>query len=313
MKELALRLLLVLVLGLAALGTAPAYLHFAVGAVAGFDGVREGRYVLGPLLSMLSVLAAFALWRVWLICGRLWRDGAYVNVSLRDRSYDAAGLGATVAAVIGFLAIAKAIHRADVVIFFGILLVPAAFTASIAFFVGAFAPRADAQSDAPASPSRSQLADLPGLVIGTAAGLLGVYFLVPRPRSGWGPCDFTVFYPLHSELWPVEPVMMFDNCATDAITLSIVSGVLSLICLAAGALAAAIGRNANAARGARAAAIVVAVVLTTLAIQRSDTPDAPYLGWLESFIAGALIVVGAGWLGFVGGIRGARWNPQRVG
>jgi hypothetical protein len=313
MKELALHLLLVLVLGLAALGTAPAYLHFAVGAVAGFDGVRDGRYFLGPLLSILSVLAAFALWRVWLICGRLWRDGAYINVSPRDRSYDAAGLAATVAAVIGFLAIAKAIYRADLVIFFGILLVPAAFIASVAFLMSAYAPRTTAQSDAPASTPRPQLADLPGLVIGVAAGLLGVYFLVPRPRSGWGVCDFTVFYPLHSELWPVEPVIMFDNCATDAITLTIVSGVLSLVCLAVGALAAAIGRNANAARGARAAAIVVAVVLAVLAVQRSDTPDAPYLGWMESFVAGALIVVGAGWLGFVGGIRGAGAGRRRAG
>jgi hypothetical protein len=34
---------------------------------------------------------------------------------------------------------------------------------------------------------------------------------------------------------------------------------------------------------------------------------------MESFVAGALIVVGAGWLGFVGGIRGAGAGRRRAG
>lgn len=308
MKRLALRALLMPVYGLAGLGTAAAYLHFIAGAIGGFDGIAKGRYFLGPVLSLLCVIAAFALWRVWLIGGRLWRYGVYTHASLKDRRYDAAGLAAAGAAFIGFVAIAKAIYRADEVTFFSVLLVPAACLAIIAFLWSTSEPSMPAagmneSADGVRSAATLKLADLPGLVCGTAIGLLGVYYLVPLPQSGWGACEWTVFYPLHPDLWPVEQLQAFDVCSTDAWTLSIVSGVLSVVCLIAGAVAAAIGRNANAERGARAAAIAVAVVLARLAIQVSDTPDAPQIGWVESLIAGMLIVLGAAWLGYVGGKR----------
>ena len=318
MKRLALRVLLVPVFGFAAFGTAAAYLHFAVGAVAGFDGIAKGKYLLGPLLSVLCVLAAVALWRVWLIGARLWRYGAYINTSPKDRCYDAAGLAAAAATFSGFVVIAKAIERPAEVIYFSIVLAPAACLAIIAFLWSLYAPRTNAPSgdatDTAPGVGRVGPADLPGLLCGTAIGLLGVYYVVPRPRSGWGVCDFTVFYPLRPDLWPVARMITFDTCAADVVTLSIISSVLSCVCLVAGALAAAIGTKANAGRGARAAAIVVAVTLATLAIQASVTPDAPYLGWVESTVAGLLIVVGAAWLGYVGGIRGARWigNSRKV-
>jgi hypothetical protein len=313
-KHLAMRVLLVPTFGLAALGTAAGYLHFVVGAIAGFDGVTQGKYLLGPLLSVLCVLAAFALWRVWLIGSRLWRYGAYVNASPKDRRYDAAGLGAAAVAFIGFVAIAKSIERPGEVTYFGIILAPAACLAIIAFLWNLYAPRANAPSDATDTATgcaKLRLADLPGLLCGTAIGLLGVYYLVPRPRSGWGMCDWSVFYPLYADLWPVERPIAFDGCGDDVATLSIISGVLSLVCLIAGALAAVTGRNANAGRGASAAAIVVAVTLATLAIQKSLTPDAPHLGWVESIIAGLLTVVGAAWLGYVGGIRAVRWTRRK--
>ena len=59
------------------------------------------------------------------------------------------------------------------------------------------------------------------------------------------------------------------------------------------------------------AGIVVAFALAKLAVQKSDTPDAPYIGWVESLIAGIFIVVGAAWLGHVGGKRGVRWSQRR--
>lgn len=302
MQRLAMRALLIPVYGLAGFGTAAAYLHFVVGSIAGFDGIAKGRYVLGPVLSLLCLLAAFALWRLWSIAGRLGRYGAYINASLKDRKYDAAGLAAAGAALIGFVAIAKAIHRADEVAFFSILLVPAACLAINAFLWSTAEPATPASRSA----ATLRLTDLPGLVCGTAIGLLGVYYLVPLPRSGWGVCEWSVFYPLSSNLWPVERGEVFDACSESAWTLSIISGVLSLVCLIVGAFAAAIGRNANADRGARAAAIVVAVVLARLAVQMSDTPDAPYIAWVESLIAGVLIVLGAAWLGYVGGKRGTK-------
>jgi hypothetical protein len=315
MKRLALRALLTLVYGLAGLGTAAAYAHFVVGAVAGFDGIAQGRYFLGPVLSILCVLAAFALWRVWLIGGRLWRYGAYINPSPQDRSYDAAGLAAAGAAFVGFIAIAEPIYRADDITFFSILLAPAACVAIIAFFCSTLEPRTSPPDDlheiADRAGSAVKLADLPGLAAATAIGLLGVYYLVPRPRSGWSVCDWTVFYPLHPNLWPVERLIEFDGCSSDVVTLSMISGVLSLICLVTGVFAAAIGREASAARGARAAAIVVACTLAKLALHVSDTPDAPYIGWVKSLIAGVLIVLGAAWLGYVGGRRAMRRSQRR--
>ena len=318
MQRLAMRALLIPVYGLAGLGTAGAYLHFVVGAIAGFDGITKGRYFLGPVLSLLCLLAAFALWRVWLIGGRIWRYGAYMNASPKNRRYDAAGLAAAGAALIGFVTIASAIHRAEEVLIFGILLLPAACLATLAFLwitSDSATPPADMSESAEAVRSFGglKLADLPGLVCGTAIGLLGVYHLVPLPPSGWGACEWTIFYPLSPDLWPVERGEVFDACSESAWTLSTISGVLSLVCLIAGALAAAIGRNANAERGARAAAIVVGFVLARLAIQMSDTPTAPHIGWVESLIAGVLIVLGAAWLGYVGGKRGVGWSQRWFG
>jgi hypothetical protein len=310
MKRMAVRSLLTPVYALAVLGTAPAYLHFVAGSIAGFDGITKGRYFLGPVLSLLCVLAAFALWRTWSIGGRLWRYGAYINASPKDRSYDAAGLAAASAAFIGFVAIAKAIHRADEVIVFSVLLVPAACLASIAFLRS---KSVNGSADGVRSAATLKLVDLPGLVCGTAVGLLGIYYLVPVPISGWGACDWTVFYPLYPDLWPVRRLEVFDACSNDVWTLTVISGVPSLVCLVAGTLAAAIGRNANAERGALAAAIVVAFVLVRLAVQMSDTPTAPHIGWVHSLIAGVLIVLGAAWLGYVGGKRGVEWSRRLHG
>jgi hypothetical protein len=310
------RALFIPVYGLAGLGTAAAYMHFVTGAIAGFDGVMKGRYFLGPVLSLLCLLGAFALWRVWSIGGRIWRYGAYVNASPKDYRYDRAGVVAAGAACIGFVAIASAIHRTDELVIFGILLMPAACLAIITFLWITSSPSpmpgnsAESAGDA-RSAARLKLGDLPGLICGTALGLYGVYRFVPVPTSGWGACDWTIFFPLHSGLWPYERPDIFDACGDGAWTLTLITSVLSLVCLVAGAAAAMIGKNANARRGAGAVAIVVAVVLARLALQKSYSPDAPYPGWVESLIAGVLIVVGAAWVGYVGGRRGvglSRWR-----
>jgi len=318
MQRTAMRALFISVYGLAGLGTAAAYMHFVAGALAGFDGIAKGRYLLGPVLSLLCLLGAFALWRVWLIGGRIWRYGAYTNASPKDQRYDRVGVIAAGAAFIGFVAIASAIYRSDEVVIFGILLMPATCLAIITFlWITSDPSPAPAGSNAVADDTRAaaglKLADLPGLVCATALGLFAVYRYVPVPLSGWGKCDWTVFYPLYPNLWPVQRPEIWDACSDSAWTLCIVTVVLSLVCLATGALAAVVGKNANAERGARAVAIVVAVVLARLAVQKSDTPDAPYLGWVESLIAGVLIVVGAAWLGYVGGRRGVGLSRRLFG
>jgi hypothetical protein len=303
MQRAAMRTLFIPVYGLAGLGTAAAYMHFVVGVIAGFDGITKGRYFLGPVLSLLCLLGVFALWRVWSIGGRIWRYGAYANASPKDHEYDRAGVAAAGVAFIGFVAITGAIYRTDELVYFGVLLMPATCLAIITFLWVKAEP-VNQNVDAVRSAARFKLGDLPGLVCGTALGLFAVYRYVPLPVGGWGPCEWTVFYPLGSSLWPVERPEIWDACSDSAWTLCLITSVLSLVCLGVGAVAAFIGKNANAERGARAAAIVVAVVLARLAIQRSDTPDAPYLGWVASLIAGVLIVVGAAWLGYVGGRRG---------
>jgi hypothetical protein len=311
MQRAAMRALFIPVYGLAGLGTAAAYMHFITGAIAGFEGIIKGRYFLGPVLSVLCLLGAFALWRVWSIGGRIWHYGAYAHASPKDYRYDRAGMAAAGAAFIGFVAIANAIYRTEELVIFGILLMPATCLAIITLLWITSDPSAsvddveDARSAAPL-----QLADLPGLVCATALGLYGVYRFVPLPISGWGACDWTLFYPLQSGLWPYERSEVFDACDDGAWSLTLITGVLSLVCLLSGAAAAVIGKNANSRRGTWAAGIVVAVVLAWLAIQMSEVPTAWHMAWVESVITGALIVVGAAWVGYVGGRRGvelSRW------
>jgi len=305
-QRLALRALLVPVYGLAGIGTAAAYFHFVVGSIAGFEGIAKGRYFLGPLLSLLCVLAAFALWRVWLIGGRIWRYGEYSNASPRDRSYDKAGLVAATIAFVGFAAITPAIHRGLEVVSFSILLGPAACIAIIVFRWSLSEPKTPSTDQQLRPAAGLQLADLPGLVSGIAIGLFGVYSFVPLPISGWGLCDWTVFYPLYPDLWPTERMEVYDACSRSMWTLSTIGSVLSLVCVIAGAVAAFIGKHANAERAGWAAAIVVGLVLARLAIQTSVTPAAPHIAWVASLIAGVLIVMGAAWLGYVGGKCGVR-------
>jgi hypothetical protein len=199
---------------------------------------------------------------------------------------------------------------------FSIVFAPATFVAILAFLWSTYNPRlkGDATSGTDDNAGRSiatlKLEDLPGVACGAAIVLLGVLYVVPRPRSGWGMCDWTVFYPLYENVWPVERPMVFDACADDPFTLSLISGVLSLVCIFAGTLAAATGKYAAAKRGAWAAAIVVAPGLAQLLFQFSRKPDASYIGWLESFAVGALVVVGYAWVGYVGGRKGERWRSK---
>jgi hypothetical protein len=311
MKRLALRALLIPAYGLAALGTAAAYLHFSVGIVAGFDGIAQGRYFLGPILSILSALAVLALWRVWSIGARLWRYGAYASASPQARRYDAAGVAAAAATLIGFGAIAKPIYRTEEVLIFGILLGPAAVIAIIAFIRSLYRSQASASATAvggdDAFVAPLHLADLPGLVCGTAIGLLGIDYLVPRPfSSGWGPCKWTVLYPFHPALWPVERPIAFDGCDDSAQMLCSIGISLSLVCLLAGATAAYIGKSANAARGAVSASLAVAIVLTALSVEVLRAPHPQSIDWVRSIVVSVFIVVGAGWLGYVGG-KAATW------
>jgi hypothetical protein len=247
-----------------------------------------------------------------LIGARVSRYGAYINASPQDRHCDAVGVAAAVVALVGFAAIAKPIYRTFEVILFGILLAPAAILATVAFVRS----RSQSQTNTPGTTFNENpvaafsaplhWVDVPGLVIGTSIALLGIHYLVPRPIGGWGPCDWTIFYPINGGLWPVERPISFDGCNDGAGMVWAISIPLSLVCLVSGAIAARIGRNANAVRGAASAAIAVAVVLTALSVSlliRPHWSDAP---WVRSFMVGIFIVVGAGWLGYVGGKRAVR-------
>jgi uncharacterized integral membrane protein len=227
-------------------------------------------------------------------------------------------VAAAAVAFVGFVAIASAIYRGEEVVIFSILLMPATCLAIITFlWITSDPSPATAGVDESTHDIRYaaglKLADLPGVVCGIALGLFGVYRYVPLPFSGWGACDWTLFYPLSSGLWPYERPEIWDACSDGASTLSAIGGVLSLVCVIAGAFAAVVGRNANARRGAWAAGIVVAVVLVRLAIQRVETSPARYVGWVESVIAGVLIVMGAAWVGYVGGRRGVELSRRKGG
>ena len=317
MQRAAMRALFIPVYGLAGFGTLAAYIYFVTGVIAGVEAVADGRYFLGPVLSLLSLFGAFALWRVWSIGGRIWRYGAYMNASPKDYRYDRAGMAAAGAAFIGFVAISAAIDRGGV-LFFSFVLMPATCLAILTFLWITSDPSSpparssEGANDRPTSAGLT-LADLPGVVCGAVLGLYGVYRFVPLPVSGMGICDWTLFYPLESGLWPYDRSEVFDGCSDGASMVSMICGVLSIVCVIAAAAAAVIGRNANALRGAWATGIVVAVVLARLAIQRGFAPGAQHIGWVASAIVGALIVLAVAWLGYVGGRRGVELRRRLFG
>jgi len=308
MQRPAMRALFIPIYGLAGFGTLAAYIYFGTGVIAGIEGVTDGRYFLGPVLSLLCALGAFALWRVWSICGPCWVYGAYMNASPKDYRYDRAGLAAASAAFIGFVAISDAIDP-GAVMFFSFVLMPATCLAILTFLWITSDPSppptrvSEGTNDRPTSASL-KLADLPGVVCGAVLGLYGVYRYVPLPTAGMGFCDWTHFYPLGSWLWPYDRSEVFDGCSDGASMVTGMGGVLSIVCMIAGAAAAVIGRNANALRGAWATGIVVAIVLARLAIQTGFAVDAPHVSWVVSAIVGVLIVFAVARVGYIGGRRG---------
>jgi hypothetical protein len=240
-----------------------------------------------------------------------------MNASPKDYRYDRAGMAAAGAAFIGFVAISAAIDRGGV-LFFSFVLMPATCLAILTFPWITSDPSSpparssEGANDRPTSAGLT-LADLPGVVCGAVLGLYGVYRFVPLPVSGMGICDWTLFYPLESGLWPYDRSEVFDGCSDGASMVSMICGVLSIVCVIAAAAAAVIGRNANALRGAWATGIVVAVVLARLAIQRGFAPGAQHVGWVASAIVGALIVLAVAWLGYVGGRRGVELRRRLFG
>lgn len=308
------RTLLIPAYGLAALGTPVTYFYLSAGLIAGIDGIAQGSYFLGSILSILSVLALLALFRVWAIGARLWRYGRYANASPQTRRYDAAGVVAATAALIGFSAIAKAIGRATEVIFFGILLGPAAVLAITAFIRGRTKSQVDASAVAMGADTdffpRVHVLDLLGLVCGTVICVLAIDYLVPRPTSGWGHCKWTWLYPIHAPLWPTEPLVMFDGCNRGSEMYFLLGLSLSFVCLLAGAIAAYIGRRVNPRRGAVATSLAVAMVFVVLIADVLRNPH-EYLSWARSIILAVLVVVGSGCVGYMGG-QAARglWRPR---
>lgn len=320
-KRAAMRMLLTPIFGLAAIGTPSAYLFLAGGIFAGLEGIAGGKYFFGALLCGLSLLASWALWKLWSSGALLWRHGAYTNVARDQRVNDGLGLLGACIALAGFIAMSEALYRTSEVIMFSVLLAPAVLLVATALLWGAVqGGRDDSRGSSDlADPAelrygmKLKLADLLGVACGAAIGLAGVFYVVPRPISGWGPCDWTAFYPLYGPLWPQERPIVFDACSDDALTLTFISIVLSIVCLIAGAFAAAIGPGGSPRRGAWAAAIAIALVLAKLTIQVSLTPSGPYIAWVSTLAIGASVVLGAAWLGHLGGRRGARWRNDRAG
>jgi hypothetical protein len=134
------------------------------------------------------------------------------------------------------------------VLFFSFVLMPATCLAILTLLWITSDPSSpparssEGANDRPTSAGLA-LADLPGVVCGAVLGLYGVYRFVPLPVSGMGICDWTLFYPLESGLWPYDRSEVFDGCSDGASMVSMICGVLSIVCVIAAAAAAVIGKK----------------------------------------------------------------------
>ncbi len=304
-----LRIPLAPVYALAAIGTPAAYIHLTVGVFAGLEGIAGGNYVLGAALAALSILALFALWRMWSIGRRAWNQGAYAIADRGGFILDVRGLLSAWIAFPAFYWLAEALYRSPEIIVLATLLGPAMVMATLVFawaivrqHTGACsADKIDENTRFDTSSSPPKLDDLPGIACGVAVGLLGIYYFVPLPHSGWGPCDLSIFFPRLQSLWPTERPVIFDSCSKDILTIVIITSALSLVCIVTGAIATAVGRLKAPKRGLLSAAFVVAFFLTLFAAAAWVSPDGPFIAWLGTIALGSSLVAGAAMLGYLGG------------
>lgn len=108
-------------------------------------------------------------------------------------------------------------------------------------------------------------------------GIVGLILCVPNPRSGWGACDWSTFFPFIDSVWPAERAAIFDSCSSDLLTLTFVCNSAALVCFAAGALAAIVGKHDGHARGSWAAGIAIACVLVQLLAKVASSPDGAHI------------------------------------
>jgi hypothetical protein len=307
---------LVLSKGLMYLATPAAYLQLSAGAIGAIEGFRRGHWSLASALLIFSVLGLYGLWTMWSISTRTWVHRRYV-VSSSGQVKDTRGLLAAWAGGIGLGAISTAIFRGEDVLIFSVLLLPSLLVTTV--IACAMAPASIEE------PARMPLSGLMqriqgrhyvGMVAGLVAGLSGLTLLIPPTHSGWGPCDWTIMFPIGIDLWPEERGIIEDACSTGPGYQIIVLGVASFVFWTSGLLTVVIGRSSDPWQGALAAAVAASSVLTWTVIGRVNEvlglplkplpPISQYIDWISTIGVGVAVVLWAARLGYLGGRRGAR-------
>lgn len=298
------------------LGTPGAYLQLSAGALGAVSGFKQGHWALAMVLLICSLLGLYGLWTIWGISTRTWAHGRYV-VPASGRINDVRGLLAAWIAVGGLAAISKSIFREEDVLIFAVLLGPSLLvTTAIACVMK---PEQIVQTvRAPLSGilQRTRPRQYIGMVAGLVVGLLCAALILPPTPSGWGPCDWTIMFPIGSDLWPIERMIIFDGCSTGVGYQTTLLAVASFIFWISGLLAIVIGKSADPWHGAITAAVTASIVLTwtivaeilrVLALPLNPPlPISEYVNWISTMGIAIAVVLWASRLGYLGGRRGSK-------
>jgi hypothetical protein len=300
------RALMAVTHGLMFIATPGAYLQLTGGAVAAVAGFREGHALLAGLLLGFSIIGLHGLWSVWSVSARLWNYGAYVLPHGRQRRRDIRGLVAASVALLGFAAIARPIFRMPEVVALSVALGPALVLTSVVVLLSQ-ARTLDEPRQFPMSvgAAPNEIAALLGMVCGVAAALLGIAYLIPAAPSGWGPCAWPILFPIEGYLWPTERPYIADACATGLPYQATMFGVASVVFWMAGIITTAVGRTVQAPLAALAAALAATAALVWATLLRV------HVDWLSTIGVGLAIVFWAARLGYLGGLRGARFATPK--
>jgi hypothetical protein len=238
-------------------------------------------------------------------------------VPASGRVNDVRGLLAAWVAAIGLAAISKLIFREEDVLVLAVLLGPSLLVTTVIACV--MKPEEVVQSvHAPLSGilQRTRPRQYIGMMAGLVVGLSGAAFILPPTPSGWGPCDWTIMFPIGSDLWPIERMIIFDGCSTGIGYQTILFAVASFIFWIGGLLATVIGRSADPWHGAITATVTASIVLTWTVVARilqvlalpldPPPPISEHINWISTMGIAIAVVLWAARLGYLGGRRGSK-------
>lgn len=144
--------------------------------------------------------------------------------------------------------------------------------------------------------------DVFGLIGGTAAAAIGVYF-APSPSfdpEGWGYCGISAAYPIRLPEPPPQFGLDSYQCLLHPIGVAMLLTYLAAVFWISGAFASRIGQSVSPRRGAAAGALAIVPAILGM-LNPTDGIDAA-----PTIMVGAAMMIGATAIAYAGGTHAKR-------